>query len=324
LEETRVTGLKPDLQHLTGSSDLVTAYADIRAGFVAQALERNRRATPTVAEARALKAVASRVSTPAQLADLREIQGAMLTAAGVSGKAARHLQAEDRAEAIQGLIRNFLEPAGSDFVEELVYRFLLTRGDALGGSMRNLGGVLAQRKLTRAILAALTLMQVRYHWLDSRSNVWLAATADEPDIEMHLKAMSWSKGRQKRTLVYNIRVPFVRKSVDLCLLACDYPELTPDVLRVSNQYVAFGELKGGIDPAGFDEHWKTARTALQRIRDAFSLEGLSPHTFFVGAGIAEDMANELWHHLEEGTLSNAANLTKSDQLASLCGWLISL
>ncbi len=319
-----MTALKPYLQHLTGSSDLVTAYADIRAGFVAQALERNRRATPTVAEARALKAVASRVSAPAALANMREIQGALLTAAGVSDKAARHLQAEDKAEAIQGLIRNFLEPAGSDFVEELVYRFLLTRGDTLGGSMRNLGGVLAQRKLTRAILAALTLAQVRYRWLEDRSNVWLEETTDDEDIEVHLKAISWASGERKRTLVHNIRVPFVRKSVDLCLLACSNTDLTPATLRASKEYIACGELKSGIDPAGFDEHWKTARTALQRIRDAFSPEGLSPHTFFVGAGIAEDMADELWHHLEEGTLSNAANLTKGDQLASLCSWLIGL
>ena len=36
-----------------------------------------------------------------------------------------------------------------------MFRFLLTRGDTLGGSMRNLGGVLAQQKLTRSIIAHL-------------------------------------------------------------------------------------------------------------------------------------------------------------------------
>jgi len=82
--------------------------------------------------------------------------------------------------------------------------------------------------------------------------------------------------------------------------------------------------EGGIDPAGFDEHWKTASTALERIRDAFSARGLSPHSFFVGAGIAADMADELWQQLEDGKLTNAANLTKGDQLASLCQWLVGL
>ena len=63
----------------------------------------------------------------------------LITASGLSDKAVVHLTDQDKTEAIQGLIENFLEPAGAKFVEELVYRFLLTRGDALGGSMRNVG-----------------------------------------------------------------------------------------------------------------------------------------------------------------------------------------
>ena len=44
----------------------------------------------------------------------------------------------------------------------------------------------------------------------------------------------------------------------------------------------------------------------------------------VGAAIENSMAEEIWHQLEDGTLSNAANLTNADQVASLCGWLCSL
>jgi hypothetical protein len=62
-----------------------------------------------------------------------------------------------------GLIRNFIEPAGANFVEELVFRLLLTRGDTLGGSMRNVGGALAQRKPTRAIPSTLTIAGKKYH-----------------------------------------------------------------------------------------------------------------------------------------------------------------
>jgi len=47
--------------HLQSSDDLITTYAATRAGFVALALEKNRRATPYVAEARALQAAANRV-----------------------------------------------------------------------------------------------------------------------------------------------------------------------------------------------------------------------------------------------------------------------
>ena len=61
--------------------------------------------------------------------------------------------------------------------------------------------------------------------------------------------------------------------------------------------LALGELKGGIDPAGADEHWKTARTALQRINDGFAGTGIQ--TLFIGAAIVADMANEIWAMLQE-------------------------
>lgn len=154
--------MKPYRQHLTSSDDLLTTYEAIRAGFVALALEKNRRATPFVAQARTLKAFASKAKTPAELLNIEAIQPAVLTAAGLSDKAIAHLQPQDKVEAIQGLIKNFLEPAGANFVEELVFRFLLTRGDTLGGSMRNLGGILAQRKLTRAIISTLRIASKAY------------------------------------------------------------------------------------------------------------------------------------------------------------------
>jgi len=141
---------KPYLQHLTSGKSLETTYEAVRAGFVALALEKNRRATPFVAQARALKAAAGKAKSPAGLLKISDIQAALLTAAGVSDKTANHLQDSDKREAVNGLIKNFLEPSGVNFVEELVFRFLLTRGDTLGGSMRNVGGFMAQKKLTQA------------------------------------------------------------------------------------------------------------------------------------------------------------------------------
>jgi hypothetical protein len=47
--------------HLQSSDDLVTTYEATRAGFVALALEKNRRATPYVAEARALNHCGSKL-----------------------------------------------------------------------------------------------------------------------------------------------------------------------------------------------------------------------------------------------------------------------
>jgi len=324
-----MTARKPYLRHLSSADDLVTTYEAIRAGFVALALEKNRRATPFVAQARALKAAASLAKTPTALLKIQEIQMALLTAAGLSDKAVAHLQAEDKAEAIQGLINNFLDPAGENFVEELVFRFLLTRGDTLGGSMRNVGGALAQRKLTRAIISNLRIAGKSYQWLHSTSNTWMRMADDDSDIELHIRGLGWQKGKQSRVLIYNLTVPLIKNNVDLCLFKCGpsdlaAKEIAKQVYNSPEMYIGLGELKGGIDPAGADEHWKTARTALTRIQEAFARFGLKPHTFFIGAAIEKKMASEIWSQLESGILENAANLTDDNQLASVSRWVCNL
>ena len=313
----------PYRKHLSASSSLVTTYEETRAGFVALALEKNRRATPFIEQARSLKAAAFQAKSPADLLNIDSIQPALLTAAGVSDKAMNYLLPQDKIEAIQGLISKYLEPAGPVFVEELVFRFLLTRGDTLGGSMRNVGGVLAERKLTRATIANLSLAKTPYQWLHGDSKEWITGKDEDADIELYISALSWRRKGKSRTMVYNRKVPFVNKNVDLCLLNCDPAELSTAFSNPS-LYIALGELKGGIDPAGADEHWKTARTSLNRIHKAFSVKKLSPHAFFVGAAIEKDMAEEIWHQLEDGIISNAANLTDPDQVSSLCGWLCDL
>jgi hypothetical protein len=315
---------KPYLSHLRSSQDLVTSYEAVRAGFVGLALEKNRQATPFVAQARSLKAAAVQARTPRELLKLKEIRAALLTAAGVSGKAASHLEQKDQDEAILGLIENFLEPAGQSFVEELVFRFLLTRGDALGGSMRNIGGVMAQRKLTRAIISHLKLGGKPYWWLHSETNVWALGPEGDADVELYLRGLSWQSKGAHRTLRYNLTVPLFRNNVDLCLFKCSRKDLCKDTYGSPAAYVALGELKGGIDPAGADEHWKTATRALSRIQDAFSKHKAKPHTFFIGAAIQPKMASEIWNLLESGGLDNAANLTDDPQMASVTRWLCSL
>lgn len=90
------TIVPPYRDHLTSSDDLVTTYEAIRAGFVALALEKNRRATPYVAEARALQVAALSAKTPAELPAIRDIENGLLTAAGLSDKSKRHLQPQDK------------------------------------------------------------------------------------------------------------------------------------------------------------------------------------------------------------------------------------
>jgi type II restriction enzyme len=316
--------MKPYRRHLRSAEDLITLPQDTRAGFVALALERNRRATPYVAEGRALRVEASKVTEPILLKQVDQIQAALLTAAGVSDKAAGHFAETDKTEAIDNLIAEFLEPAGNAFVEEVVYRFLLTRGDTLGGSMRNVGGVLAQRKLSRYLIAALSNAGIPYSWLHTTNNSWTTMTSNDAGIEQFLKGISWRAKKGDRTLVFNLKVPLVRTNIDLLLLTVGSEEYDRAVIRQPECFVALGELKGGIDPAGADEHWKTATKALDRIRRAFKKERRNPPLCYIGAAIARSMANEIWEGLEAGELANAANLTREDQLASLCSWLCDL
>jgi type II restriction enzyme len=328
LEESSLSKLSYK-DHLTSSESLITPYEQTRAGFVALALEKNRKATPYVEEAKTLKALTKKVIKPIQLLDAFEVRSSIITAAGVSDKAANHLTEEDKTEAIKSLIKNFLEPAGKDFIDELIYRFLLTRGDTLGGSIRNLAGSLGEKKFSRTLISTLTIQGKKYSWLHSKSRKWIDCSKDDADIELHLKGLHWTLQDKPKTLIYNLTVPVVRKNVDFCLF-----NASPDEMIFGNNkkschfkndlYVALGELKGGIDPAGADEHWKTANTALDRIRNAFSSKNFSPKTFFIGAAIEKAMAEEIYDQLLSDVLDNAANLTDDDQLVSICKWLINL
>jgi len=323
-----MTLVKSYRQHLASETDLLTTYEAKRAGFVALALEKNRIGTPYVEQARILQAAASQAKSPTDLLNISDIQTGLLTASGISDKALAFIKDEDRVDAVREFIRQYLEPAGAKFVEELVYRFLLIRGDTVGGTSRNLVGALAQRKFTRAILATLAVSGKSYQWMDNQTGAWLPKSLEEIDVEPRLRALSWQNGYEHRTLIYNVNVQAANaKNVDICLLSISPAKVVRkqrSVGETSDAYIALGELKGGIDPAGADEHWKTAATALKRIRDGFAKLGLAPQTFFVGAAIEKAMAHEIWEQLEDGFLNNAANLTSDAQVASLSRWLCSL
>ena len=231
-------------------------------------------------------------------------------------------------DAISQLIEKFLEPAGNDFIEELVYRFLLTKGDALGGIMRNIAGFLGEKKLIRGIITSFSLKGIKFKYLHKDSKTWIDGDSKDLTIDENTKGLYWELKGKKRTLLLNITPPFVSKNVDLCLFDCEYTEYKnsseSSVHTRPEKYIALGELKGGIDPAGADEHWKTANTALERIRSAFREKKLNPATFFIGAAIEKSMSQEIYDQLTSKTLINAANLTNERQLISICDWICNI
>ncbi|MDR3046179.1 MAG: type II restriction endonuclease [Bacteroidales bacterium] len=306
--------------------DLVTSREQTRAGFIAFALEKNRRSTPIIESTKSLKVLATKAKTAKGLLKIAEIRPALLTAAGLSDKAVNYFTEDDKNIAILGLIENFLEPAGKYFVDEVVYRYLLIKGDSLGGAMRNIVGAIAQQKFVRTLLSNLSISGTDYQWLDNKTKKWEEKSNDDFSIEEQLKAISWKNPKDKnRVLSFNLNIPIVKNNIDICLFSANIEEYNNgEIVNTPEKIIMLGELKGGIDPAGADEHWKTGNTALNRIRESFSKHNLKIDTSFIAAAIEKKMATEIFAQLQDKTLSNAANLTIDEQLISYCDWLLKL
>ena len=115
--------------YISKADDLITTHEQTRAGFIEAALVKSDKAKPYIVQASSLKAIASKINSPKKLLKEESIRPSLLTASGLSDKALKHFTDEDKTVAINKLIETFLIPAGSKFVDELVYRFLIFKGD---------------------------------------------------------------------------------------------------------------------------------------------------------------------------------------------------
>ena len=314
------------IQYIKKPDDLVTSREQTRAGFIAFALEKNRRSTPIIESAKSLKILVSQVKKAKDIMTIDSIRPALLTAAGLSDKAISYLNEADKDKAIKELIENFLEPAGKSFIDELVFRYLLIKGDSLGGSMRNIVGTISHQKFVRTLLSNLSIMGKKYQWLDKRTKKWNESPNNDYSIEEHIKSISWKNTKGKdRILAFNIKIPIVKNNIDICLFSTNIDEYNNGrIVNNPQKIIMLGELKGGIDPAGADEHWKTSNTALNRIREAFRKHNIKIDTSFIAAAIEKKMAEEIFAQLNSKTLSNAANLTIDTQLVNFCQWILKL
>ncbi|OKH18895.1 AvaI/BsoBI family type II restriction endonuclease [[Limnothrix rosea] IAM M-220] len=310
-------------QFVSNSDDLVTTRDARRSGFLEYALRRNKESLPFIDKAKALRVSLENETKCAedilQLADLRDT---LIEAAGVSVKAKAHLDDTDKTEILAGFVKEVLAPCGNKYIDELIYRYLLTLGDALGGRMRNIVGSIAEEKFVRFIIAQLRIHNIEFELFPKRSK-WISSTDYVAGMAARTKALRWTKNTSHRSMIFNINVPQVKKNIDIVLLDDKIDGVTSSILantlNDAQNYLAIGELKGGIDPAGADEHWKTANTALGRVRDSFKTK---VQLFFIGAAIENSMSSEIYGQCQKGELSNAANLTVDNQLSALCEWLI--
>lgn len=309
---------------ITSAESLVTTHEETRAGFLRIALEKNRVGDPYVKNALAFKAMAAHTQKAEDLLTIPEVRPFLITAAGLSGKSLSYLDEEDQTMAIKELIDEFLKPSGKAYIDEATFRYLLIKGDAVGGTMRNKIGDLGQEKLIRAIYSSMSVRGIICDCISKGSKHWRRIDGNVAGTETNVKALHWRNRRGERILIFNANIPTVNKNVDICLFSSDIADYD-GIVRCDERAIMFGELKGGIDPAGADEHWKTGNSALNRIRESFNKAGYPEmKTSFIGAAIQYSMAEEIYNQLTEGTLTNASNLTNNNQLIEYCNWLIEL
>lgn len=303
---------------------MITKHEETRAGFLKIALEKNKAGDPFVKNALAFKAMVTHTKKPEDLLIIPTIRPFLVTAAGLSDKSLTYLNEEDQTLAVQELIEKFLKPAGSNYIDEAIFRYLLIKGDTVGGIMRNRIGKLGQKRLIRMIFSVMNVRAIHCNKLSTDSKIWERAETSAADAEKELRALHWSNQSGERILIFNAKIPAVNKNVDLCLFLGN-PNNFNSIVHQNDKAIMFGELKGGIDPAGADEHWKTGNSALNRIRTKFSEIGFPKiKTSFIAAAIERAMAEEIFSQLKDGILTNAANLTKDDQLTEFCNWLLDL
>src|SRR4030067_3688365 len=92
--------------------------------------------------------------------------------------------------------------------------------------MRNIGGFLAQRKLTRSIISTLRVSGKPFEMLYAKTNTWIQMPEDDAEIEMFIKGISWKKEGLCRTALFNLIVPIVGNNVDLCLFNSEQKDLS--------------------------------------------------------------------------------------------------
>ena len=364
--------------------DLVTSDEATARGFEDQVAAKREYAAPHLQAARSLRekllGIEDVETLIARMHGDQQLRDDLITAAGYSDKSTKYLRSR-----IEKSLENFLQGTFSSFSEpenailNIVERYLLTRGDTLGGSIRNWIGANAKEQLTEALLEALQsqgyselstsaaqmplerfqyptpssvkpqkIRGIAWHrrllLFDATPTAVKKVIGDEnnmpDDMEKNIEDQVVTKGSERRNNIDVILlavpddlVASKQAKEDLRKLASDkhylpvrkkgLPKHYAKLLEQTSCLLACGELKGGIDPAGADEHWKTAVSALgSRIRQRFTTSDLK--LFFIGAAIENAMAQEIVEEIKKGELTFAANLTKQEQVKALANWLVTL
>ena len=229
---------------------------------------------------------------------------------------------------ISGIVKRGLVEKGHHI--EMAYANL---GDTIGGGWRNEVGRLAYFAVVTPLMRHLhslgilegviyklkgTVIQDEDGILPQEETYWSVAQLMPEELEERIT--EFEKGRvvyKELELASGNRLLLNRQIV---WLDEDGQELKmgPDLISTDDtEFVQdmplfwAGELKGGADPAGSDEHWKTATQALNRILVACEKTGREqPPLSFMATILVDRVAREAQEWLDQGKLTSVYNLTQ--------------
>ncbi|GKX53903.1 hypothetical protein SOASR030_00150 [Leminorella grimontii] len=279
---------------VTSPNDLVTTKEDRVQGFSWQAIEKVNRAHTFIECAKYFREHCHTIKSVECIRNDLMLTEYIIASCMLSRKSLNHLPINIQNEIIESLV-DFSKLTDSQYLLELERRYFLTCGDSLGGTMRNVVGQHAQEILTESIFNKLVLYKKNPERVRNKAG--------------KTTQIIW----EDRRVFFDQKPRFINNSIDIIVVRGK--SAISGLLEAPEDYVCCGELKGGIDPAGADEHWKTAKTALQRISDVFDRINIpKPNLVFLGAAIEMAMANEIFFLLQKNWLAGAANITNAPQL----------
>ncbi len=276
--------------------DLITTDKIVHKGFKWQANKKKMLVVDVLSVAAEAKRKLKKVSSFQDILDDNLMLDFVVGASMLSKKSIQHFSKD---ELISYLSKNikFDRITEQNYLNELEKIYLISCGDSVGGKIRNIVGQKGNQLFVEYITKYLEEYQVEFKLKRSGENIQVIET-------------------EKYAILFNKKPKFIGKSVDFIVLLKDKQGNYDIEDPIS--YISLGELKGGIDPAGADEHWKTATTAISRIHSSFNKIDLqTPNLFFIGGAISRHMATEIIELIQYKKIKNAANLNYPKQMHNI-------
>ena len=207
-----------------------------------------------------------------------------------------------------------------------VEMLMVNLGDSLGGTSRNEVGRIAMMRLLNPLVRYLherdLLLSVVYSYkgsleedVDDTVDTNRQEVVITPDTDVESLLIDFERYRVKyhELILQNGSRLLVDRQIKWEDTDGNPHRIGPDLHSTSlaQDFVWAAEVKGGADPAGSDEHWKTATQALNRILTASQATGRSsPALAFIATILVERVALEAQKWIDEGKLTASYNLTR--------------